>query len=76
MEIERENQLITRSLFCMCCIISDELCVFCQLCRIVYVLPHLAILRRLIGTQALATMDTLTENKHSETSLFCDKLDC
>lgn len=31
----------------------------------VYVLPHLAILTRLTGTQVLATVDTLTENKRS-----------
>lgn len=49
----------------MCCVIFDELCGSCQYCKLVYVLPHLAILTRLTGTQVLATVDTLTENKHS-----------
>lgn len=50
------------SLFCVCCIMDDELCVSCQHCQIVYVLPHLVTLKRLNGTRVLATVDTWTVN--------------
>lgn len=61
----QNKKKITTGLYCMRCIISSELCAPCQYCKLVYAPPHLAILTRLTGTQVLATVDTLTENKQS-----------